>query len=1131
MRKKILFGALCVVAVAMGSVAASALPTSSYATKSKLATGKWVKITIPEDGVYQLTASELEEMGFSDINDVRIYGTGGHALSEILDGSASDDLVQIPTKTRGDKLYFYGCGPVEYTLSTTYAASPHYVRSLNSYSQAGHYFVTSDASTPRKTPSNKSYSITGSVLRNSSLAHVHHEAEITSPSQSGKEMLGENIVNSTITLPYSLPRLCPDSAIVVNPSVAAKLTDNITYVKASINGDEVSLNLGVNRIYGSDSPYVFYNMASPMGVYRNNSGIPSDGYITTGVTSTVRWSRLNYYIITYYQHNTLLNAPGNQVSMGFNNIGSSDIIAVNDASQLTEMWLINNPNEPVNYKLTARDGYRGFTPLFTATWAQFVAFNPDKELKSITGFKPVENQDIHGMATPDMVIVTTSALLPQAERVAQMHRDNDNMTVHVLDQESVFNEFSSGTPDAMAIRLMCKMFYDRDNTKFKYLLMFGTGSYDNRQILSKNDCATLTYQSTVSNDENNSFVSDDFFGMLDDNSGQNVTQALLRIGVGRISCASLEEAQTDVDKLINYVNNPDYGPWRNNILLVADYLVDDKHIHSYQAEGIGNTITDELNIGVMKNKVYVTQFPTDPISGHCYDGRKAMSSYLKSGQYFMTYVGHGNPTYLTKEVYLWTTNESNHAAYPHLPIITTACCDVARFDGNERGLMEIMFHKPDGGAIAMLGATRSGYSNANDALNQAFVSAAFSYNSKGYMPTLGEAYMLSKQSFGTTTNYNKMMFTLFGDPAMKLNYPKPYFKVTKVNGYTIGPSTAKINSGALQQVTVEAKVYTPDGSSVDASFNGDATLTIYDCLKVERVFDNRNIYHPRKLLTQVSGKVVNGVFTGKTVIPRFTLNPGSSANSYGLVSVYAHRDGSDEMVNGSFDKLALNAYDENNANTIHDNTPPSIEAIYFNDEQDFDLCNQVGTSSILHIHATDDFSFNIQTVAIGNSMDLKIDGGKTSVPDVKTYAHMSDEGRTLDVALPLELEPGDHTLQYTIYDAAGNIANRTINFAVGAQQQVALSVEQEPAVNVATFNISTKLPNTPSVDIKVFDHVGKLRWQTTTSNFPLNWNLKGSNGKRLPAGIYTFYGKYNDGTNYGGTSTGMLIIADEHKTK
>ena len=1129
MNKRLLFSAFCLIAFTTCSFLASAFSTSNYASSSCLATGKWVKIEIPEDGIYQITYSELRSMGFDNPKSVRIFGTGGHPISEILDGSAIDDLAQIPCKDTGSKLCFYGCGPTDHYLVTP-TTTPRFLRSFNSYSRAGYYFITSNDRIPAKEPETRSYSITGQNLRASSLDYATHEQELISVSQSGKDMLGETFENNNLSLRFSLPELCSDSSIIVNPCIAAK-SQSISTISGTFNNEELSFTIGLPRIYAASSQYVFYNTANTAAIYNAaSSGATIDSNdISIGFNienTALKWARLDFCILTYYHNNTLSNAQQGQMRMAFNNVTSNDIIAVKGDNGI-EMWDITSPNTPVNYTLSTYGEYQGFTPQNPTNWSQFIAFNPTHELKSITRFEEIENQNIHALPTPDMVIVTCEELLPQAERIAQMHRDNDNMTVHVLDQQKIFNEFSSGTPDAMGIRLMNKMFYDRDKDKFKYLIMFGAGKQDNRQILSNNDCTILTYESNSSNDENNSYVSDDFFGMLDDNSGTNPAGDILRLRVGRIPCATIDEATGDVDKLLNYVNNPDYGPWRNNALFIADYVSDSNegNLHSYQAEGIGNIINDELNVGFMKNKVYVTQFNTDPATGFLLEGRRSMKMLLESGQYFMTYVGHGDGTALTKEVKLWTTNESKNTAYPHLPIVSTACCDVARYDGSQRGVMEIMFHKPDGGAIAMLTATRSAYASGNDALNQAFVRGLFSYSTTGQMPTVGDAYMLCKQSFGTTASYNKMMFTLLGDPAIKVNYPKPFFKITKINGKNA--STSNIYTGPLQQVTVEAKVYTPDGTAVDASFNGDATLSIYDYLKKETTENNRDIYYPRKLLTEVSGRVTNGIFTAQTVIPRYTLYPGVS----GLVSVYAHRDNSDEMVNGSFEKLVISAYNEDNSQTIHDNVPPTIDAFYFNDEFDFEHGELVPTSSLLFIRATDDKAFSNQNLAVGNSMELKLDGGKTSYPNIKSYTTITNNGKSLLLQLPMDLSEGEHTLQYTVYDAAGNMTTKAINFAVGGNQQVSLSVEQEPAIDFATFNMSTTLQTDPTVKIRVFDYLGNIVWSDNVSSFPYDWDLKNNAGKRLQPGVYTYYGQYNDGTVHGGTNIGTIIVGEDYQTQ
>lgn len=1119
--------------VAATTISVQAFSSANYTRTSKLASGKWVKIEIPESGIYQLTFNELAQMGFSNPQNVRIYGLGGYPISETLDGSQIDDLQQVPVKIYDNKICFYACGAVKFTMSTP-TGTPHYTREFNSYSSNGYYFITDNDGTSLLEPATNNGTTTATVTRAQSFDYWHHEQDLISPGESGKDMMGEDLVGGVIDVPYSIPDLCTDSMVVVNICAGAKVTA-ASYIYGKLNGNTLNFQNIAAKIYAPANSFVYYNYASPYVGYTPAEGeqVPTEGNINVNISSNsgiVSSAWLDYITITYLHNNTLEGAANNQLRLGLNKLTKQDRITFAEANTDIQMWDINDPQNPtICVMSTDDDGVLGFAPNLAANMRQYIAFDPTKDLKSISNFYDVENQNIHGLSDPNMIIVTCEELMPQAERVAQMHRNNDNMVVHVIDQQKIFNEFSSGTPDAMGIRLMCKMFYDRNKNKFKHLLMFGAGNYDNRQLHAKRECTILTYEANISNDEEYSYVCDDFFGMLDDNSGIELAKDYLRLGVGRIPSASLQEAESDINKLLDYVNNPDYGPWRNDVLLTADDY--DNGLHAFQTEGINNIIVDELATGMMNNKVYVSQFPNDA-TGFAFEARKELTSKLKDGQYFMTYVGHSNPNFMTYEVKLWGADQCSSVEYPHLPIITTATCNVARYDCNHRGLAEIMFHKQGGGAIALVTSARSVYATDNDALNQAFVRAMFCYNTKGYMPTIGEAYMLCKQSFGNKINNNKMSFYLLGDPAMKINYPKPLFKITKINGTDVG--TAAINSGAMQEVTIEAKVYNPDGTTVNTSFNGDATLSIYDLKKketsitvrVERVDVTRDIYFPQDLLTRVNGRVVNGVFTATAVIPRYILSTGS----YGSVKVYAHRDDSQEMVNGSFDLLRLNSYNENNPLTVNDNMPPVIEAMYFNDEQSFNNGDIIPKGSTLYIRASDDYSFNNQSMAMGNSMSLQLDGGKTTYPFVTSFTTLEDNGKALSIEFPMDLTEGRHTLQYTVYDAAGNKATETISFLVGNESNLELTVDEEPAMTEATFNVVSTLPTTPDVTIKVLDNVGNLVWSTTTANFPYTWDLTDSNGNRLSAGVYKFFGTYKGNNTYGGTEIGHIIIIDPYRS-
>ena len=1137
MHKKLLFHILSLIIMGAGTtLPMQAFPTSSYATTSKLATGKWVKITIPENGIYQITAQELTQMGFSNIENVRIYGKGGHPITEKLDGTATDDLQQIPFIIHDNKLCFYGNGPIQFTIENPTSAA-HYVRNRNAYSNAGYYFITEGNGASMLTPTQVNNSLSTGNVRWASLDYMLHEQELHSQSLTGRQLLGEKMENNTIDIPYSLPGIVGDSAVAVMTCAAGVTANGAGYIAAKINDANLNFSLSSAKIYAPANSNVYYNDASPYNTYLPKAGspIPQNGIVNVYLYSpagTVNQSWLDYMLLTFHQNNSMNYATDNQLRMGFISLKPTDAITLSDASATTQVWNISNPEQPLSYTMTEVDGKRMFSPGVNVSQAQFIAFDPSKQLKSIGGFEAIENQNIHGLPTPDYVIVTCKELMGEAERIAQLHRDNDNMTVHVIDQQLIFNEFSSGTPDAMAIRLMNKMFYDRNSYKFKHLLMFGAGSYDNRGILFKKPCSILTYQTEMSNDEEYSYVSDDFFGLLDDNSGSEPAADYLRLGVGRITCASVEEARSDVDKIYKYVNEPDYGPWRNDFLIIADEY--DNGMHAFQAEGFNNILVDELSTGMANNKVYVSQYPLDPTSNFAFEGRKKLASLLKAGQYYMDYVGHAGPPNITHDVNLWTMNEVKTVNYPHMPIFFTACCDVARYDCNIRGIMDLMFHQKDGGAIALITSSRSVFAESNDVLNQAFLRAMFCFKDKGYMPTLGEAYMLSKQYFGKSVNYNKMSFFLLGDPALKVNYPKPYFKITKINGQdaTAGNNIA---TGAMQRITVEAQVYNPNGTSLNTGFNGDATLTIYDqsvkereiTQRINRVDITRDIYYPRDVITQVSGRVVNGVFTAETVIPRYLLSTGGTL---GAVKVYAHMDDSDEMVNGSFDKLSIEPYNANSELTVNDNMAPVIEAIYFNDEQEFQDGMTIAPNSTLYIRASDDFAFNLQSQAIGNNMLLQLDGGKTTYPEVASSYTTSDNGRALAITFPMNLKEGKHTLNYTVYDAAGNKASRSITFIVGNSSQMTISVEESPAVNQATFNIATSLVTTPQVTVKVVDNVGNLVWKTTTSNFPCTWDLKNLDGNRVSPGVYKFFGTYEGNGAYGGTNIDHVIVIEPYKT-
>lgn len=1136
MNKLIVTLALCLAT----TMTTQAFDASRYASHSRLSSGYWVKISVATDGMYQITAEELQQMGFSRPENVQVYGFGGHIISEKLDGSVPDDLQPVSTTYTNGKLIFYGCGPASLTYNTSMSS---FTRTLNAYSTLGYYLLSETDQPVRVTQG--ALASNAAERRSTNKHYFYHEKELMTISRTGKDLLGEDICLAPVTYDYHLPDIA-DSTVVLLTRAAAKTVTAPNSPSAAtstivadftVDGQRKSVpyTLSEARIYASDNGQHYRTTMCSHEV--TLPALSSDGSLSVSLVApvTILNGRLDYNIITYDRHNTL-PAGASQVPMCFTNLTPTQAIELSGMPSTVQLWNVNNPASPVNCRLQTAGSLLLAKPGLSSSVTNMVAFDPKQELMSITGYTPIDNQDLHGMPTPDLLIVTIKDFLPQAHRIADLHRDVDGLDVMVVDQQQVFNEFSSGTPDAMAIRLLCKMLYDRNRNKFKNLLMLGAGAYDNRGITFKKNYQLITYESDDSYSDEQSYVSDDFFGILDDNSGNMLERDLLSIGVGRFTSATPSEAQSDVDKLEKYITSADYGVWRNNFFLIAD--AGDKGLHMFQTEGIGETLENSPAMAMHANKAYVEMFPratnetaiSDESLRTSTEGKRHIIESLNSGQYFMTYVGHAGSSVMTKNARMWRSADVEANEYAHLPIMTTACCNVARYDSNSRGIAEVMFHKPNGGAIALLTSARDVEANNNDMLNQAFVSAMFSLDENGGMLTLGEAYMNAKRSFGRVANVNKMSFFLLGDPAIKVNFPQPNFVITSVNGMPVGEGDI-VAVAPMQRMEVMADVITSTGD-LDQDFNGDATLSLYDSKNLFGTYTHkvggnnawtvtRNVYYERPLLGQVQGRVNNGKFVGELIVPRHV----TLQNTPLQLLVYAHRDGTSYMVNGMTENVYLSEFDEELA--VVDSVPPVIEKMYLNDETLFEQNPSVPATSTLYINVTDDEGMALQTANAGRGLSLVLDGNKETYYTVKNYTTCGDNGRTMNVAFPLsKLSMGHHTLTFEVSDIAGNVATRTISFMVAQQQDIALQVAERPVIDQATIRVASG-SSVSQMTMRVVDPQGRLVCLQENCTMPFVWNLKDLNGNRVKAGLYKVFGTYLNGATYGGTSVADVVVLPE----
>ena len=815
---------LCALLFVFGLLTSAWADSSRYASESVLNSGKWVKIQVAEDGIYKLTAADLKKMGFSNLDKVAVYGYGGWPLDEDFSTTYIDDVPEVAVWRSADYLLFYGKGPRKWEYSSS---DKSFIHTNNPYSNYGYYFVSEKETTGRTME--KAASAAGATLQVTTFDdYVLHEEELVSVNSSGRELYGESFT-STLSRDFtiSVPGITNDEG-------------KATLSFISRGNGTITMNVDGNAlISGSVSvPSDEYEVAREL--YRERAWMADKGetvkvnigYSTTGHKNV----HLNYFrlqmkrqlkVYDNYTFFRSLSARGN---------ASRFVIQGADASTL--VFDVTDGVNPQQMETSLNGTELSFSIPASASLREFVVVKPS-QIKAPVTVGEVANQNLHALPQQDMIIIAQPNFTTQAERLAEAHRTKDNLTVRVVTPESIYNEFSSGTPDATAYRRFMKMFYDRKTSEAdapKYLLLFGDGSFDNRKLTSawkSVDMSNmlLTYQ-TENSLSSQSYVIDDYFGFLDDaDNKKSLQNKKLCLGIGRFPIRTVEQATQMVDKVISYMENKNTGSWKNNLCFMAD---DGSNTDGFMTEHM--EFADQLAGYVesehpefLVNKLYYDAYKKDMTAGTYPDVRSGLQKLLKDGLLLFNYTGHGGTTALSDEKVL-TQTDINQFTYTHLPVWVTATCDFTRFDDLNTSAGEDVFLNKSSGGIALFTTVRVAYSRPNFPINDNVIRNLFERNN-GRRRTLGEVMQATKN---TLSSVYKLGFCLIGDPAVKMAYPEFGMKVTTVNGQSVDGNS--ISFKALEKITVEGEVLDASGQLV-TDFTGIVNPTVKDskvtvtCLK------------------------------------------------------------------------------------------------------------------------------------------------------------------------------------------------------------------------------------------------------------------------------------------------------------
>jgi hypothetical protein len=1071
---------------------------------SVLSSDKWYKVSVTNTGVHKLSYKDFQNLNIElndiNINSIKLFGNGGGMLPNLNSQFRYNDLQE-------NAIYVYDFNNNGYFNSNDYilfyAESPNkwsYSESIDLFEYKEHlfsdecyYFITIDTDSNGKRILNKPLLTDYTKVIKSFNDFKVHESNIENLIQSGREWYGERFgIIDNYVFDFSFPNLINSEPIYIKTSVAAR----------SLNSSSFTVNANSNFISNINIPNIVYDYATEYAKKASNTQAYISSSDQISIELEFNYSENNAIgWLDYLQLNARRSLAMHNNILNFRDFESLDSLAIgkfeiSNANSSTIVWDVTDILNIKKVNANLNGSVLSFIDSLDIL-REYCAFENSFLTPNLIGM--IENQNLHNISLDvNYVIISHPIFLTQANRLSDIHEYYDNLTSVVVTPQQIYNEFSSGMQDVAAIRDFLKMLYDRQNSNLEYALLFGDGSYDNKDRIINNTNFIPTFQSTNSLSPVNSFVTDDFFALLDDDDGDLIND-LIDIGIGRFPAKNLNEAINLVDKVETYYSAESLGDWRNSITFIADDGdAKDGNLHMSDADKLANFLdTNNLNVNI--NKIYLDNYLQESTPGgpRSPDAQEAINRSIDNGTFLVNYSGHGGPLGWTQERILEIDQINNWTNKYKLPLFMTATCKFSCFDNpGKTSAGELVLLNPEGGAIALLTTTRLVYAFPNYKLNENFMNI-FCEKNNGEFPTLGQLFKKTKVLSGSNTNSRN--FTLLGDPALRLSYPKYIVSTTNIS------DTLK----ALEEVEISGKVTDDDGNLL-VDFNGILYPTIYDKEIISLTLGQEScspmpFRNQNNIIYKGEASVSNGEFSFSFIVPKDIENN----YAHGKVSYYASNDNKEDA-SGHDDSFIIGGLADN---VIYDYDGPLV-SLYMN-TRDFIFGGMTNSDPFLLVDIEDFSGINTVGNGIGHDITAILDNN-TSNPFILNdyYKSNLDDYKSGVIEFPFEnLEPGPHTITLKIWDVFNNSSESVISFYVTDKENFTISDflnYPNPFITNTDFYFEHNQSNQNlDVSIEIYSitgqHIKTLKDTFYDSGYrigPISWNGKNEYGKIVSSGLY-----------------------------
>ncbi len=1068
-------------------------------THSFYSTSDYYKIPVEKDGLYRITGKFLQDNGI-DLSTlipstIKIFNNGGRVLPRGLTTPRPDSLIEnaILVADGGDGRFdadnyilFYGVGVNGWEYSADEGKYSHYI---NPYTFKNIYWLTFNDNRTGKRMSAASVPATTVRTLTTYREMAYIDDDIINIHRSGMVWFGFQFTDQTrsYSTPLELKNLVQANDILLRARFYST-HGNPHQFKINFDGQQIaSASFYGTRVYD-------LNSEKQISISQSNHTIDID-YTPSSQTSVayLDWLEVFARAQLALQNNALTffgEIADEAVEYQVEGASASDytILDVTDCADVRRFQDFTVQGSRISFKANLT----GDRP------KKFAVIGND-QIRSVTGMTKDELSTLRDTGDKaDFIIITHNDFYNAAHSLKNLRESHDDLSTIVVKIDDIFDEFSCGLLDPTAIRDFLKYAYEHWAQRPRYVLLFGDGDYDYKNIKSSNDSNWIPPFETYYLDEISSRTTDDWFTYIEGDDSQ------MDLSIGRIPVQTTEEAGFVVDKLVQYATEPEPGYWKNLYTIVADDEVTNQSksetIHTKDAEDLAeHYIPKRFDL----DKIYLTEYPVVLDAAVSWISKPAVTEDLlnriNEGSLIINFIGHGNPHLWTHERIFKDSRDANRIQNGRrYAFWITATCDFGRWDDPEdQSFAEKILMMENRGSVSMLASSRLVYASSNAVFNKQFTRILL--QNTGRSLRVGDAIRLAKSATYTVSNNEK--FAILGDPTLKLEVPALNVKVTR-----LFPDSLK----ALSKITVNGKIY--DHFQNPVTISGDIYLRTFDSRRevtYQPVAGNAISYIlPGNPIFRGKGTVQTGEFELQFIVPKDISYGGKS----GRISIFFEN----ETIAGTGYKDNLIV--DGTATDLIDAQGPDIDFTAQNQNLvDFAVLNE---NEILEIELKDDKSGINITGDVGHKIMAIPDDQSLSRKEI-THLFEYDQNSFLHgkIRMPLTLfsqfttaeSPGEmHRLAIKAWDNANNSSTKLIQFEIVPDGKLVLKdLLNYPNPFYQTTTFTFFLNTEAEVSVKIYTSAGRLirRMNHIPGSFGFNmvsWSGHDQDGDPVANGVYLY---------------------------